>query len=557
MEISSLDQLYQDTYDQIQAKIEADFKAFKDEKPNWKEIAIIEAFVKELNRIAKNIIDSNESIEINKTDYNAKGYNPLRQILIPRFRSEREKKYKFNPVQNFFLEHRESVHQESITRFWNAFLNKKPSVEADINSLPSNEELAKILAAVDAYDDYARKLSQSLSPKLSKTPTPMSVQATLRKWLAAGEIERTVDALQSIAENFGDQYFQRDVTHQAGRFNGLKRERQLGTMSDEFYNLQLNNIRQALQDLIDKIPANATLEGQSDQPEPPAPTPEQPTSDQPKPPTHSDVIKPTTSPHIPWIVGLVLLIGATGLAVVVPCPSESLTISSRILLALGAAGIATVLPGLFNINLQGIKAGSAVGVFALVYLVNPASAMTNNDGCNEPFEFTINLQRDRNLNLSPQYPKLENVALQLWLDNKWEEVMVSDDNLADFKSIPGKLRNQTVPVRFQTQKYWKLTQYSVTLSGKSQTLTIAPDGLLGTVSGKVRSEQDATFLSGVEVEIEGVLDTTDARGNFNVAIPPDKQKSRYIYIAQKKDYETKTEPFEFDGEPIEIRLKKQ
>lgn len=100
-------------------------------------------------------------------------------------------------------------------------------------------------------------------------------------------------------------------------------------------------------------------------------------------------------------------------------------------------------------------------------------------------------------------------------------------------------------------------QDSVTLSGKSQVLTITPDGLLGTVSGKVRSEQDATFLSGVEVEIEGVLDTTDARGNFNIAIPTDKQKNRYIYIAQKKDYQTKTEPFEFDGEPIEIRLKKQ
>ncbi|MBK7873972.1 MAG: hypothetical protein IPJ74_26635 [Saprospiraceae bacterium] len=145
----------------------------------------------------------------------------------------------------------------------------------------------------------------------------------------------------------------------------------------------------------------------------------------------------------------------------------------------------------------------------------------------EPFEFTINLQPDKSTAVSAQYPKLENATLQLWINNKWEDAVVSGDNLADFKSIPGELKDQTVPIRFATNKYWKLLQDSVTLSGKSQVLIIVPDGLLGTVSGKVRSEQDATFLSGVEIEIEGVLDTTDTRGNFTIQISPEKQKTRY------------------------------
>lgn len=394
----------------------------------------------------------------------------------------------------------------------------------------------------------------------------MSVKQTLRQWFAAGETERVVEALQSIAERYGDQYFQNDVTHQTGRFNGVKNQYKNGLTSDDFYNREINKIRLALQDLIDKVPTNATLNIPDTPEEQAAPLSAEATS-----PQHDNTNAQTPIPNQPlsptkymWISGIGFLF-TVGLFMAATYFGNQMNGSQGdrayyiLLFPLAFAAAAflfgamrtyatwtgTVLNG--TLELGGpivVAAGIIIGGFLL-------------PGGNEPFEFTINLQRDRNLNLSPQYPKLENVALQLWINNKWEEVMVSNDNLADFKSIPGELRNQTVPVRFQTQKYWKLLQDSVTLSGKSQVLIIVPDGLLGTVSGKVRSEQDATFLSGVEIEIEGVLDTTDTRGNFNIAIPPDKQKSRYIYIAQKTGYQTKTEPFEFDGEPIEIRLRKQ
>lgn len=484
----------------------------------------------------------------------------------------------------------------------------------------------------------------------------MSVKQTLRQWLANGENDRVVEALQTIADQFGDKYFRSNVTFIAGRFNGIKRDRQNGVISNEFYNIQINQIRQALQDLIEEVPLITILDkpsfvGNSNNINSPVHSKNNhanaidtsilltinrdfssfsdndqntllqaigtllnlnsteirilkieegsikvtiqltaedaaklihlinekgylkelnvveasiipnssnnlPSTNQPEQASPLAPINTSTLPHLPWIIGLGLLILATLLAAVIPCPAESLSLASRILLSLGAAGIATILPGLFSIEVQGIKAGSAIGVFALVYLVNPAKAMEDNSRCNKaPFEFTINLQPDPEINISNQYPKLENATLQIWTDNDWKPAAIDVNNLARYFSLPGDFKNQKVAVKL-IGRYWSLKADSVQLSGKSQTLTIAPDGKLGKIEGKVRSTDGTIFLPGVAIEIEGVLDTTDTRGSFAIQIPPDKQKTRYLYTAQKKGSAPKTEPFDFDGEPIEIRLKK-
>ncbi len=369
----------------------------------------------------------------------------------------------------------------------------------------------------------------------------MSVKATLRNRLAAGEIERTVDALQSIAERYGDQYFQRDVTHQAGRFHGLKRERQQGTVSDEFYNLQLNNIRQALQDLIDKVPPNAQLPGQTTQPETPEPTP----------PTNSDTITPTTSPHIPWIVGLVLLIGATGLAVAVPCPSQNLLLSSRILLALGAAGIATVLPGLFNVNLQGIKAGSAVGVFALVYLVNPAKMMDNNN-CAPKFTsvtvFVHGKSGRQDMILRQQGFVLMDVG------NERKRASINENGQAFFQNLQ---IGDTVQLNVDFSEPYKATQpnkkYVIEDEG-SIYLETALQGL-DKVFGTVLDGDNP--LPGVLVSIGSLRDTTDETGYYEIQIPENLQQKQQEVKFTKSGYKMTTKTaYPQTNAPLNIVLPK-
>ncbi len=173
----------------------------------------------------------------------------------------------------------------------------------------------------------------------------MSAKETLRQWLAAGENDRVVEALQTIAECYGDKYFQNDVTHQAGRYFRRKKDFERGLIAADQYHLELNQIFSALISLIDNVPSNATLENQSAQPDSPAKT---------------DAIPPATSLHLPWITGLALLLGAAILLIgFVPCPTAAQETIFRLLMAIGAGGVATLLPGLFSIELQGVKAGSS------------------------------------------------------------------------------------------------------------------------------------------------------------------------------------------------------
>lgn len=568
--MSELDQLYQEFYAEITATIQSDYEKFRNEKTHLTEEALIRAFCKELSRIASNIISTVKPIEVTRTeDEDIYKQNPFRILLIDQFRFHRDNSYKSDPVNHFLKDHLKEIKAEAFQRFMESSeKNEWENSLFAISEEPMENDLAKILAALEAYHDFEKSLYSNFH-KQNQHNIYMTAKQTLLQWLAEGKTEQVVDALQVIAGDSHDRYFQKDVTLVASRFNGIKRDRPL--VSAEHYTIQINQINQSLEDLIKQVPPNATLPNLSPPDDPPVTVPlgdstnvPRPNSDQPTappatPPMDDQPISPT---RYIWIsaVGLLLTVG---LFVAMTYFGNQLNGAQNdrayyILLFFLGIGVAAFLFGamrtyatwsgkVFNGNLEiggpiVVAAAVVIGGFLL-----PAQ--------NEPFNYTISLQSDKNQPLSSQYPALEDVLLELRLSNKWEPQYSFTNGDADFKSITGYFHNKSVPVRLKA-KYWKLLQDSVELSGDNQVLIIAPDGMLGKIEGKVR-DMTGEILPGAEVEIEGVLDTTDTRGNFNIAIPPDKQKSRYIYIAQKKDYQTKTEPFEFDGEPIEIRLRKQ
>jgi hypothetical protein len=105
----------------------------------------------------------------------------------------------------------------------------------------------------------------------------------------------------------------------------------------------------------------------------------QATTLQPQPTIPATGVPAVSSPEL-WIVfifGLVFLATRVVLAIRFPYPSKDQEAVFRTVLSLSAAGIAAAIPGLMKFESQvaatTISATGALAVFALVYLLNPAS----------------------------------------------------------------------------------------------------------------------------------------------------------------------------------------
>ena len=88
--------------------------------------------------------------------------------------------------------------------------------------------------------------------------------------------------------------------------------------------------------------------------------------------------------------GSVALVFLLILAVFIENPSPLLILVSRVILAMGCASVAAALPGFIDLELSPrtdivIRAGGAMAVFVLVYLVNPGSQLIlNTTDCSPP-----------------------------------------------------------------------------------------------------------------------------------------------------------------------------
>ncbi len=87
------------------------------------------------------------------------------------------------------------------------------------------------------------------------------------------------------------------------------------------------------------------------------------------------------APTWPWIcVFIFFMVIAIATALWLPNPSPSQQFCFRILIALSASGIAAIIPGFLEISIDWVrvtlKAGGAIGIFVLIYFMNPAGCPT-------------------------------------------------------------------------------------------------------------------------------------------------------------------------------------
>lgn len=191
--------------------------------------------------------------------------------------------------------------------------------------------------------------------------------------------------------------------------------------------------------------------------------------------------------------------------------------------------------------------GAILLIAVLAFLLRPLLV-----GSGKPFEITISLQGPE----LPDYPPLKDVKLGIRLDNKWEEAAVDEHGDADFKGIPGNFEGKMVPVRLLDSKYWQTQQDSVALEGKSASIQVAPNGVLGQIHGNVRSVSGNEYIEGVEIRLDnGQLSAvTDATGYFEFNIPANLQKESYNLTATKSGYEADSRFAYPETGAIEIRL---
>lgn len=84
-----------------------------------------------------------------------------------------------------------------------------------------------------------------------------------------------------------------------------------------------------------------------------------------------------TAPTNRWLLAfLILAVISVASAIFIPSQNAVQQFYFRVIVAISMAGIAAIIPGFFQIELvwlkNSIKAGGAIGIFVLIYTINPA-----------------------------------------------------------------------------------------------------------------------------------------------------------------------------------------
>ena len=243
----------------------------------------------------------------------------------------------------------------------------------------------------------------------------------------------------------------------------------------------------------------------------------------------SSDIKTTKNYLLPSIAGLILILIILTLIIFFPNPSHEQYLVFRIVLAIACGGFAAIIPGFFKINYKHfIQASGALGVFALVYLINPAGSEAKS------FDFTVFLETNRG------ETALKNKGmLILKLGNDKREEKIDAEGSVNFKNIPIANKNQTLSLQIEADG-WQFENSnistSILLKENNATVTIKRDNSLCCVFGSVRNES-SEFLSDVKVSIGDVSTETNESGRFSLEIPPEKQKAEQKLTVYKEGYE--------------------
>lgn len=378
----------------------------------------------------------------------------------------------------------------------------------------------------------------------------MAAVNSLIQLISSASLKDVFKPIQELINNLDDTSTRNTLIQLSGRYHNLEEKINNGTISHENSELETNKIRQSLIETISNIPAellpNVDIVISSMKPPVHSPPPVSLSNGNPE--------KSTTNSNWPIYIGIGLVILITLLIIFIPCPSSAQYEVFHAILALCIAGLGAIIPGFLKVEYKGLlQAGGAMGLFVLVFWGGPDLPIAEGKCANEAFDLVLRLKPEKP---NPEYPNLAEAQLWLWVGDDWEKKDITGDQVVEFKNLSPNLHGKKAEIKLIAQHY-RLPFDSIPLLPDTRPIKLVPDWSLSKIQGKARLGAGGGFLPGVVIEVEGVKDTSDAFGNFEINIPPARQKEKYTLYASKLGYglyETYVHPA---GGKVEVPLKKK
>ena len=368
----------------------------------------------------------------------------------------------------------------------------------------------------------------------------MTFATQLRQLLAEDNIADAITLLRQHAESSDDKGLLNTVVQLSGRFNAARKAELQGTAETGQTRLQYNQIRTALSELIDHLdPALPQL------PYTPSSTP-QPAG------RRGTAFPALPQSKIPLFTGAGALLIAIALMLFIGgCPTAPEFFIIRAVLALGIAGLAYYFTGFIEINLAaGVKAGGALGVFALVFFLNPAGGIVGRN-CITQVPVTVFVHGKggkQDLVLRQQGHVLMDVG------GERKRMDIGANGQAFFNNLQV---GDSVRLEVDFSEPYKNTRpdsvYRIDKSGNIYLEVALP---LDRIYGQVIFGNGP--VPGVIVSINASLrDTTDDLGNYELNIPEPMQKKEQRVTFFKPGFKMQVKPaFPQTGEALSVVMEK-
>jgi hypothetical protein len=127
---------------------------------------------------------------------------------------------------------------------------------------------------------------------------------------------------------------------------------------------------------------------------------------------------------------------------------------------------------------------------------------------------------------------LVNKAQIIVFHNKSEGKFIGEDGVVAFDIIQ-RPEDDSITFELVGTENYELIKSKVGYDGKPIILKIRSTCRFCTIKGQVRSQNQ--YISDAIVSVDGISDTTDVDGNFDIYINPDMEKQEYIVTVRIKN----------------------
>lgn len=175
---------------------------------------------------------------------------------------------------------------------------------------------------------------------------------------------------------------------------------------------------------------------------------------------------------------------------------------------------------------------------------------------NAPLQLTVFVEDEQG------NPQLEGKGrINIALGNRPLNKSIGEHGSINFSDITPNNIGDTITIGLEAKGWEIIGNNTFVFTGKPITLKVKRDDSLGTIKGTVMSRDGQEFIERAEVLINtDTIIFSDPKGRFKIILPEAMRVKnvgeRYKLTVSKTGYQTKTQPYQPNSTPAEIRLDK-